>query len=97
LLHFSAVQTPEFRSNWFSQGFGGLFVTRIAGNLESSEIIGSLEFGIRILRAKVLCFPGHPEYRAVAATVGKAEQTGDRFGPSNINGPLQHACSSPSL
>ena len=36
----------------FDQGFGDLFVTRIAGNVASSENIGSLEFGALVLGAK---------------------------------------------
>ena len=36
----------------FDQGFGDIFVTRIAGNIASSENIGSLEFGTKILRQK---------------------------------------------
>ena len=36
----------------FDQGFGDLFVTRIAGNVASSENIGSLEFGALMLGAK---------------------------------------------
>jgi carbonic anhydrase len=31
----------------FDQGFGDLFVTRIAGNVADPAIIGSLEFGTR--------------------------------------------------
>ena len=43
----------------FDQGFGDLFVTRIAGNVASSENVGSLEFGTLVLGAKVLYVLGH--------------------------------------
>jgi carbonic anhydrase len=52
----------------FDQGFGDLFVTRIAGNVASSENIGSLEFGTKILGAKVLYVLGHTRCGAVRAT-----------------------------
>lgn len=38
----------------FNQGFGDLFVTRISGNVASSENGGSLEFGTEVLGAKVV-------------------------------------------
>lgn len=68
----------------FDQGFGDLFVTRIAGNVASSENIGSLEFGTRILGAKVLYVLGHTECGAVSATM-KGEEV-----PGQISGLFQH-------
>lgn len=53
----------------FDQGFGDLFVTRIAGNVATSENIGSLEFGTQVLGAKVLFVLGHTNCGAVAATI----------------------------
>lgn len=32
----------------FDQGFGDLFVTRVAGNIVSTEICASLEFGTKV-------------------------------------------------
>lgn len=56
----------------FDQGFGDLFVTRIAGNVTTPEITGSLEFGAEVLGAKVLYVLGHTRCGAVTAAV-KAE------------------------
>jgi carbonic anhydrase len=53
----------------FDQGFGDVFVTRIAGNVADPAIIGSLEFGTAVLGAKVLYVLGHTACGAVAATV----------------------------
>lgn len=53
----------------FDQGFGDLFVTRIAGNVATSENIGSLEFGTQVLGAKVLFVLGHTNCGAVTATM----------------------------
>ena len=56
----------------FDQGFGDLFVTRIAGNVATPECIGSLEFATYLLGAKVLYILGHTSCGAVeAAAQGK--------------------------
>jgi len=53
----------------FDQGFGDLFVTRIAGNVADPAIIGSLEFGTQVLGAQVLYVLGHSKCGAVSATM----------------------------
>lgn len=68
----------------FDQGFGDLFVTRIAGNVASSENIGSLEFGTLVLGAQVLFVLGHTACGAVQATL-KGEEV-----PGQISGLFQH-------
>ncbi|MDX1947722.1 MAG: carbonic anhydrase [Pirellulaceae bacterium] len=68
----------------FDQGFGDLFVTRIAGNIASSENIGSLEFGTQVLGAQVLFVLGHTACGAVAAT-----QAGEEV-PGQISGLFQY-------
>ncbi len=50
--------------------FGDVFVTRVAGNIVTNEIIGSLEFGTAVLGSKVLMVLGHSACGAVAATLG---------------------------
>lgn len=55
----------------FDQGFGDLFVTRIAGNVVTPECLGSLEFAT-LLGVKVLYVLGHTSCGAVdAAAQGK--------------------------
>ncbi len=68
----------------FDQGFGDLFVTRIAGNVTTPECIGSLEFGTFILGAKVLYVLGHTNCGAVSAAV-----KGDEV-PGQISALFQH-------
>lgn len=68
----------------FDQGFGDLFVTRIAGNVADPSIIGSLEFGTLVLGAKVLFVLGHTSCGAVSATM-----TGDAV-PGQISTLYQH-------
>ena len=53
----------------FDQGVGDLFVCRVAGNIASSEEIGSLEFGTMILGAKLILVLGHARCGAVQATI----------------------------
>ena len=64
----------------FDQGFGDLFVTRIAGNIASSENVGSLEFGTLLLGARVLYVLGHTNCGAVAATIQGKEVPGQFSG-----------------
>lgn len=52
----------------FDQGFGDVFVTRVAGNIVTNEITGSLEFGTAVLGSQVLMVLGHSGCGAVAAT-----------------------------
>jgi len=53
----------------FDQGVGDLFVCRIAGNIATSEEIGSLEFGTLVLGAKVVMVLGHARCGAVKAAI----------------------------
>ena len=60
----------------FDQGFGDLFVSRIAGNIAVAEQIASLEFGTAVLGAKVLYVLGHTSCGAVAATMAGTDVPG---------------------
>ncbi len=60
----------------FDQGFGDLFVSRIAGNIAVAEQIASLEFGTAVLGAKVLYVLGHTACGAVTATMNGSEVPG---------------------
>ena len=53
----------------FDQGLGDLFVCRVAGNIATSEQIGSLEFGTAVLGAKLIVVMGHTACGAVKATI----------------------------
>jgi len=57
----------------FDQTIGKLFVTRVAGNIATSEIIASLEYGVVVLGTKVIMVLGHSSCGAVSAAIsGKA-------------------------
>ena len=53
----------------FDQTIGHLFVTRVAGNIITPEIIGSLEYGVAVLGTKVILVLGHSNCGAVKAVV----------------------------
>jgi carbonic anhydrase len=57
----------------FDQTIGHIFVTRVAGNMATSEIIASLEYGAAVLGTKVILVLGHAGCGAVkAAIAGKS-------------------------
>lgn len=53
----------------YDQGFGDLFVVRVAGNVATAVEIASLEYGTRILGAKALVVLGHSNCGAVKAAL----------------------------
>ena len=53
----------------FDQTIGHIFVTRVAGNLVTPEIIASLEYGVAALGVKVLVVLGHSSCGAVKAAM----------------------------
>jgi carbonic anhydrase len=60
----------------FDQTIGRLFVTRIAGNVVTPEIIASLEYGAAVLGTKVILVMGHAGCGAVKATIQAKEVPG---------------------
>ncbi|HEY9711703.1 MAG TPA: carbonic anhydrase [Oculatellaceae cyanobacterium] len=60
----------------FDQGFGDLFICRVAGNIATPEEIGSLEFGSLVLGSKVIMVMGHKRCGAVDATIKGAQVPG---------------------
>jgi len=53
----------------FDQSIGHVFVTRVAGNFVTPEIIGSLEYGAAVLGTKVILVMGHAACGAVKASI----------------------------
>ena len=66
----------------FDQGFGDLFVVRVAGNVVAPSVVGSIEFAASQFGTRLVVVMGHSHCGAVAATV-KAIQTG--MGPESRN------------
>lgn len=68
----------------FDQTIGSIFVTRVAGNVVTPEIIASLEYGVAVLGVKVLLVVGHSNCGAVKAAM-KADTV-----PGQISVLYQH-------
>jgi carbonic anhydrase len=54
----------------FDQSIGHVFVARVAGNIASSDIIASLEYGVAVLGTKAIVVLGHGNCGAVKAAIG---------------------------
>jgi len=66
----------------FDEGFGDLFVVRIAGNIVAPSVVGSIEFAAAQFGSRLVVVMGHTRCGAVAATVSALE-TG--LGPESKN------------
>ncbi len=66
----------------FDQGFGDLFVVRIAGNIVAPSVVGSIEFAASQFGARLVVVMGHTNCGAISATVNAIE-TG--LGPESKN------------
>ena len=53
----------------FDQSLGHVFVTRVAGNIATSAIIASLEYGVAVLGTKAILVLGHANCGAVKASI----------------------------
>jgi carbonic anhydrase len=53
----------------FDQTIGHVFVNRVAGNIATSEIIASIEYGVAVLGTKLLMVLGHGACGAVKASI----------------------------
>jgi carbonic anhydrase len=60
----------------FDQTIGHLFVTRVAGNVVTPEIMASLEYGVAVLGVKAILVMGHSNCGAVAAAIAAKEVPG---------------------
>ncbi|MGL6113187.1 MAG: carbonic anhydrase [Rubrivivax sp.] len=57
----------------FDQNIGDMFVGRVAGNIASTDIIGSLEFATALAGAKLIVVLGHSECGAVKGAIDDAK------------------------
>ena len=60
----------------FDEYIGRLFVTRVAGNIATPEIIGSLEYGVAVLGIKALLVMAHTNCGAIKAAIANDEVPG---------------------
>lgn len=53
----------------FDRGIGDIFVARVAGNFENTDILGSMEFACKVSGSKVVLVMGHEHCGAVKAAI----------------------------
>lgn len=66
----------------FDQGLGDLFVVRVAGNVVAPHQLGSIEFAVGQLGARLIVVLGHSGCGAVAATVNELMEPGGDLSPN---------------
>lgn len=66
----------------FDENQGDLFITRVAGNFVTPEILASLEYGTAVLNAQLIMVLGHTSCGAIGATI-KAVEKDENF-PGHI-------------
>jgi len=57
----------------FDRGIGDVFVARVAGNFENTDILGSMEFATKISGAKLVLVLGHGSCGAIKAAIDDAQ------------------------
>jgi carbonic anhydrase len=72
----------------FDQSIGHVFVTRVAGNVATTEMIASLEYGAAVLGTPVIVVLAHQGCGAIKAAVGGKAVPGQI---SALYAPLQAA------
>lgn len=60
----------------FDEDFGDVFVTRTAGNVLSEPTIGTIEYGVVALGARLIVVLGHQNCGAVKAAVDAVKDPG---------------------
>lgn len=57
----------------FDQGIGDIFVARVAGNFENTDILGSLEYACKAAGSKLVLVLGHESCGAVKSAIDGVE------------------------
>lgn len=57
----------------FDRGIGDIFVARVAGNFENTDIVGSMEFATAVAGAKVIMVLGHERCGAVKGAIDNVQ------------------------
>ncbi|WP_028476312.1 carbonic anhydrase [Nocardia sp. CNY236] len=60
----------------FDQGLGDIFVVRTAGHVVDNSVVGSIEYGVQVLRAPLVVVLGHESCGAVKATIAALDGGG---------------------
>ena len=66
----------------FDQGLGDLFVVRVAGNIAAPSQLGSIEYAVTELGARLVIILGHTGCGAIAATIASLVRPGPSLSPN---------------
>ena len=66
----------------FDQGFGDLFVIRVAGNIVAPSLIGSIEYAAEQCGTRLVVVLGHSTCGAVLATLSELERPSENRSPN---------------
>ena len=66
----------------FSQGFGDLFVIRVAGNIVAPSQVGSVEFAAERFGTRLAVVLGHTQCGAIAATLEQLREPQENQSPN---------------
>lgn len=72
----------------FDQGFGDIFVVRVAGNIIAGDVLGSIGYALRHLKTRLLVVMGHEGCGAVTAALDAMDGKGEE--PKFIANLLKH-------
>ncbi len=73
----------------FDQTIGDVFVTRIAGNFENSDILGGMEFACKITGSKLVLVLGHEDCGAIKAACNEVKMGNITAMLSNITPAIE--------
>ncbi len=57
----------------FDRGIGDIFVARVAGNFENTDILGNMEYACKASGSKLILVLGHEHCRAVKSAIDGVE------------------------
>jgi len=69
--------TPELL---FDQGIGDIFVIRVAGNVATSEVIGSIQYAVQYIKTELVVVLGHECCGAVGAAINPPDDAPAELG-----------------
>lgn len=78
--------TPELI---FDQGIGDIFVARVAGNVATKEIIGSIQYAVQFIGVELVVVMGHESCGAVDAAISPPSGAPKELG--SLVGDIQDA------
>lgn len=74
----------------FDRGIGDIFVARVAGNFENTDILGSMEFACKVSGSKLVFVLGHESCGAIRGSIDGVELGNITAMLANIKPAVEH-------